>query len=130
MNFEIVNEDWTPFFESLSKRRFEWLTKVEVLRSEIGDQILTDGLPMNGFTVEMQGGRTSIDISGGYETTESHLTDKIINPTRVTFLASGNHHPDVIDIEEQDGTTTLITFIEPRDILVGFGKAEVLVAGV
>ena len=125
MNFEIIKEDWTRFFESLSKRRYEWITKVEVLQSEIGDQVLTDGLPLNGITVETRGSRVSIDISVG-ENTENHQTHNIVNPTRVAFLAADADHGDVIDIEEEDGTKTLITFIEPMGILVGYTAVEMV----
>ena len=52
MNYEINRGDWAGFFESLSKRRYEWKTRVEVLNSEMGDQTLTEGLPLNGVTVE------------------------------------------------------------------------------
>jgi hypothetical protein len=123
MNFEIVKEDWALFFESLGKRRFEWITKVEVLNSEMGDQMLTDGLPLNGITVETRGDRISIDISVG-ENTDAHQTHNILNPVRVAFLAADNEHGDVIDIEEEDGTKTLITFIEPMGIIAGYTEAR------
>jgi hypothetical protein len=125
MNFEINKEDWANFFESLSKRRYEWTTKVEVLNSEMGDQILTDGLPMNGVTMETHGDRISIDISVG-ENTAAHQTHTILNPTKVAFLAADSSHGDVIDIEEADGTKTLITFIEPMGVLVGYTKVEMV----
>ena len=124
MNFEIKKENWNDFFDSLSKRRYEWKTKIEVLGSEMGDQVLTDGLRLNGFTVETKGARTSIDISVG-QTPDSHQTHTIQNPARVAFLAAAGGHGDVIDIEEHDGTKTLITFIEPMGILIGFMEAEV-----
>ena len=125
MNFEIKKEDWANFFESLSKRRYEWKTKVEVLNSELGDQVLTDGLPLNGVTVEINGERISIDISVG-ENTDAHQTHNILNPVRVVFLAAEANHGDVIDIEEGDGTKTLITFIEPMGLLFGYTELEMV----
>lgn len=126
MNCEIKRKNWTDFFDALGKRRYEWTTKIEVLNSEMGDQVLTDGLPLNGFTVETKGNRTSIDISVG-ENTESHQTHNIKNPTRVAFLAAADNHGDVIDIEEGDGTKTLITFIEPMGIIVGYTEVDMAV---
>jgi Family of unknown function (DUF5335) len=127
MNFEIKREEWAKFLDALGKRRFEWKTKIEVLNSEIGDQILTDGLPLNGITVETKDDRTSIDISVG-ENTASHQTHNIINPMRVAFLAAADNHGDVVDIEEDDGTKTLITFIEPMGIIVGYTEVEMVAA--
>jgi hypothetical protein len=129
MNFEIVKEDWAMFFESLSKRRCEWTTKVEVLNGEMGDQVLTDGLPLNGITVETRGDRMSIDISVG-ENTDAHQTHNIQNPARVALLAAADDRGDVIDIEEEDGTKTLITFIEPMGIIVGYAEAQSLATAV
>ena len=128
MNFEIKKDDWVNFFESVSRRRYEWTTKVEVLNSEMGDQVLTDGLPLNGVTLETNGGRITIDISVG-ENTDAHQTHNILNPTRVAFLPSDSHHGDVIAIEEADGTKTLIAFIEPMGLLVGYTKLEMTAAG-
>lgn len=127
MNFEIKKEMWTDFFDSLSKRRYEWKARIEVFNSEIGDQVLTEGLPLNGFTVETNGDRTTIDVSVGVNT-ESHQTHNIQNPTRVSYLAADESHGDVIDIEEKDGTKTLITFIQPMGLLVGFAQLEVVAA--
>ena len=125
MNFEIKKEEWAKFLAALGKRRYEWKTRIEVLNSEIGDQVLTDGLPLNGITVETKSDRTSIDISVG-ENTGSHQTHNIINPTRIAFLAAAGNHGDVVDIEEDDGTKTLITFIEPMGIVVGFAEVKMV----
>lgn len=127
MNFEIKKQDWPGFFNALGRRRFEWITKIEVMNSEMGDQVLTDGLPLNGITVETSGDRTSIDISVG-ENTDAHQTHNILNPKRVAFLKADESRGDVIDIEEADGTKTLITFIEPMGILVGYQAVEMVAA--
>lgn len=127
MGFEIKKQDWPGFFDALGRRRSEWITKVEVMSSEMGDQVLNDGLPLSGITVETNGDRTSIDISVG-ENTDSHQTHNIQNPNRVAFLRADESHGDVIDIEEEDGTKTLITFIEPMGILVGYQKVEMVAA--
>jgi hypothetical protein len=127
MNVEIKKQDWTDFFEAVSMRRYKWITKIEVLNPEIGDQTLTEGLPLNGMTAETKGDQISIDLSVG-ENTRVHQTHRIKNPLRVVFLAAPHKEGDVIDIEEADGTKTLITFIEPMGIIVGFGEAEVAAA--
>ncbi len=129
MNLELKKEDWGRFFDSLSKRRYECMTEVEVLNTEMGNQTLSNGLPLNGITVENVDDRMSIYVSVG-ETTGHHQTHNIVNPTRVAFLAGDNSHGDVVDIEEEDGTKTLIRFTEPMDILFGFTEYEVQVAAV
>ena len=127
MNFEIKKENWTNFFDALSKRRYEWKTRIEILNPEIGDQVLSDGLRLNGITAEANGDRISIEILVGADT-DAHQTHNIENPKRVAFLAAADNHGDVIDIEEHDGTKTLITFVEPMGLLIGFIEAEVAAA--
>lgn len=123
MNLEITKERWVDFFEALSKRLYEWRTKIEVLRADMGDQVLSDGLPLNGITAELDDDRATIDISVG-DGPGSHQTHNIENPTKVAFLPAADGHGDVIDIEEADGTKTLISFIEPADIIVGFTEID------
>ena len=127
MNLEIKKEDWADFFESLSKRRYEWKTKIEVLSPEMGDQTLTEGLPFNGITVEMKGDQTSIDVSVGANS-DSHQTHNITDPIRVEYLEAKDAYQDVIDIEEANGTKTLIGFVEPMGLLIGFMEAEMAAA--
>lgn len=124
MNLEVKKENWTDFFESLSKRRYEWKTRIEILRSDIGDQILTEGLPLNGITVENKHDRTTIELSVG-ENTDAHQTHMIKDPSRVAFLAGNERHADVIDVEEKDGTKTLITFIEPMGVMSGYAEVDI-----
>ncbi len=123
MKSEINKKEWIGFFDTLSKRRFEWLTKVEVLKADIGDQVLTEGLPLNGITVERRGDNITIDLSVG-ENTDSFFTHLIKDPARVEFVAAFGSHGDVINIEEEDGTKTLIQFIEPMAIVVGYTEIE------
>lgn len=124
MTYEIKREDWNRFFDSLSKRRFEWRTEVEVLSPTLGDQTLNTALPFNGITVEGSGENTMLDISVG-DVTGKHQSHTIKNPVHVEFLASETRG-DVIDIEEADGTKTLIRFNEPSELLVGFAAVEVM----
>lgn len=119
MNCEINREDWAPFLTTLNARRYEWQTTVEVLDPEAGDQILTDRLPLNGITVETKGGCTSVGVSVG-DALASHQTHTIINPTRIAFLAASDAYEDVLDIEEEDGTKTLIRFAEPIGLPNGY----------
>lgn len=121
MHFELKKEDWGRFLDNLGKRRHEWMTEVEVMNKELGDQTLSNGLPLNGITVEKIDDEMSIDISVG-ETTQHHQTHTIRNPIRVAFLAGDDTHGDVVDIEEADGTKTLIRLIEPMGLLVGFAE--------
>lgn len=123
MKSEMNKENWASFFDRLSRRRYEWITEIEIVGHNVGDQTLSAGLPLNGITVETANGRTSIDISVG-ENSESHQTHNFVDPVKVAFLPGSNFHGDIVDIEETDGTKTLIRFVEPMGLLVGFEEYE------
>ena len=127
MNFELKKEDWRTFFDNLSKRRFEWMTEIEVLNPEMGDQTLSNGLPLNGITVGTAGDHTTVEILVG-ETAGHHQTHTIKDPCRVAFLAGDDSHSDVVDIEEANGTKTLIRFTDPMGVLVGIAEYEMVLA--
>ncbi|MEQ1606280.1 MAG: DUF5335 family protein [Pyrinomonadaceae bacterium] len=129
MSYEIKQDEWKKFFDTLSKRRYEWKTEIEILSPNLGDQTLNAALPFNGITLEGEGTQMSLDVSVG-ENTEMHQTHIIVNPTRVAFLASVDNRGDVVNIEEADGTKTLIRFVEPIDLLVGFTRIDVVAAAV
>ena len=117
MNYEIKKEKWDQFLTDLSRRRYEWKTRAEVLRPDSGDQSLSDGLPFNGITLEHGSDADTIVISFG-EYGAPHYTHCIGNPKRLAFLEAGNGD-EVLDIEEADGTKTLLRFIEPASMVVG-----------
>ena len=119
MNRELKKEEWKEFFETLSKRRYQWNTRVEVLSPDLGDQMLEGGLPFNGITVENKGHIETLHISVG-EAADVHQTHKIMAPTKIAFLDADQSHGDIVEIEQEDGTKTLITFVEPKGIIVDF----------
>jgi hypothetical protein len=125
MTLDIPKNEWKRFFDDLSRRRFEWLTKVEVFDETIGSQILTDGLPLVGVTAEEKNGATVIDISIGEET-GYHQTHNIANPTKVAYLNDDNNIGGIVEIEEEKGTKTLIHIIEPMPVIIGYSEYRII----
>jgi hypothetical protein len=127
MTTEISREKWAQFFDDLSKRRFGWETQIEVLNESVGDQILSEGLPLGGITFEEKRGRHEIEIVVG-ENVEQHQTHNISNPFKVSYLNEGNFLGGVVGIEEEDGTQTLIKLLNPMPIYVGYADYEIVMA--
>lgn len=119
MTLEISTEDWTRFFDDLSKRRFEWQVRIEVIGAEIGDQILDDGLPLRGITHERRNERSVIAISVGQDS-DHHQTHNIADPTRINYLSDARTLGGIVEIEEQNGTKTLIHIIRPMPLAAGY----------
>ncbi len=123
MTLEIPKDKWVQFFEDLSKRRFGWTTKIEVMNDSIGDQVLSDNLPLNGITVEQTGNDAAIEIAVGASTT--HQSHNIVNPSKVAFLGDGENSGGVVEIEEESGTKTLVHIIEPMPVIVSYSEYEI-----
>ena len=127
MTVNIPQEKWSEFFNDLSQRRFGWTTRVEVLNAEVGDQILSDGLPLNGVTFEEKSGRSEIELAVG-ETADRHQTHVIPNPLKVQYLDEGDFAGGVIEIKDADQTRTLVRLLNPMPIYLGYENYEIVLA--
>lgn len=127
MTIEIPKEKWKEFFDDLSKRRFGWETKIEVLSDSLGDQILSEGLPLGGITFEEKSGRRQIEIGVG-DTTEQHQTHNISDPSKVAYLDEGDFLGGVVEIEDGGGTQTLIKLLNPMPVYLGYADYEIVMA--
>lgn len=127
MTFDIPKEKWKEFFDDLSKRRFGWETKIEVLDESVGDQILSEGLPLNGVTFEEKAGRQELEIAIG-ETTSNHITHNIENPSKVAYLDEGDFFGGVIEIEDEAETKTLVRLVNPMPVYLGYADYELVMA--
>lgn len=126
MTLNLPKEKWAQFFNDLSKRRFGWITKIEVMNDSIGDQTLSEHLTLNGITVEQNGGESTIEISVGEDTT--HQSHNIVNPTNVAFLGDDKNISGIVEIEEENGTKTLVHIISPMPVIVSYSEYEIFSA--
>ncbi|MCW5961274.1 MAG: DUF5335 family protein [Pyrinomonadaceae bacterium] len=117
----IINKDqWKEYFDELSRKMVDFETSIQILSGESGAQMISSGLPFNGITLDENDERSSIEISVGNRA-RTHLSHNIFAPKMVAFEATDNVS-GTLDIEESDGTKTLVRFTNPRDSRVsGFG---------
>jgi len=120
---EIPKDNWTEFLNDFSKRRFGWGTKVEVLDESVGDQILSEGLILNGITHENNSGNCTVEISLG-ENIAQHQTHTIIKPVKIAYLSETDSQVGVLEIVEANNTKTLISLMNPMPIFFGYGFYE------
>jgi Family of unknown function (DUF5335) len=106
---EIPKEKWTEF-------RFGWGTKVEVLDESIGEQVLSEGLILNGITHENKSGNCLVEISLG-ENPEHHQTHIISKPLSIAYFVETDSHLGVLEIIEENHTKTRISLINPMPVL-------------
>lgn len=94
------------FFTAYSEQHEGWMTTVELLDKEIGDQVEAQDLPLQGISFETRGSdRGDITILAG-NTPESHIMHVISRPARVWIHES--ERAQAIEIESEGGGSTLI----------------------
>ncbi|MEW6131215.1 MAG: DUF5335 family protein [Acidobacteriota bacterium] len=105
---EIPKSEWKNFFHDFSRFHRGWILTVEIFSRDFGAQHETREIPFEGIIAELsQNGHSSLELIMG-ESAKNHLTHTITAPTHVRYESEGQS--EVIQIESQDGVTTLLSF--------------------
>jgi hypothetical protein len=107
---QIPREMWPTFFKNLSQKQEGWEVSLEVLSSDIGDQIEERHMFLTGLTAELSNEASRPDkivmMLGG--TPAHHLTHTVTAPTEVTLQQTDLGIDSVLEIKSADGTTNLL----------------------
>ena len=106
---EIPRIQWIKFFDDFSKQHKGWIVTLEVLGPDIGDQEETAGLPLEGISADLKDRESRIEIMLGGRP-DAHATRIINHPKRVWLKEPEEVAHEALDIESEDGTTTLLSF--------------------
>ena len=123
---EIPKESWKLFCDQISHDRLDWETSVQVLSRETGAQVLSAGLPLIGLTFDEEEGKEKIELITG-TSASIHQTHSIFEPSRVVLEAASEMDGGILDIEDDEGTKTLISFIRPAGFPVKFERGDMVV---
>jgi len=105
---EIPREEWSGFLDSFSKEHEGWIVNLEVVGAKLGDQEESTRLPLIGISAD-KGLQPRIEVIVGGRP-EAHLTHIINGVKRVWLKAPEAPAHEAIQVESEDGTTTLVTF--------------------
>lgn len=120
---EIPKDKWKLFCDEISRDRLDWETSVQVLNNGTGAQVLSAGLPLIGLSFDMEDGKEKIELITGTGAS-IHQTHSIFDPRRVMLEAESERDGGVVDIEDDEGTKTLISFIRPAAPPILFGRND------
>ncbi|HWM87405.1 MAG TPA: DUF5335 family protein [Kofleriaceae bacterium] len=109
---EIPRQDWSSFFDDLSRNHAAETIRVEVLRIDIGAQIEVMALPLDAFAADQAGGRCVIKIAAG-KSPADHMAHLISDPQHVRLLRGPSGDDEALEIEAGDDSTTLVYFEGP-----------------
>ena len=125
MTDEILKPEWEKFFNAVSKNYSEWQTRVEILKDDIGAQLLSEGLPLIGFAFEEKAdGKSAIEIMLGEES-GVHQTHTIINPQKVFFKENEKTPGGTIEIEDESGAKTLVRLVQSIAVLIAYEETQI-----
>ena len=106
---EIPRDEWTKFFDNLSRRQEGWQVTLEVLGQDIGDQVEERHMFLAGLTAEVADEGDKIEIMMGGKPS-SHVTHMITAPIQVDLQQTDLGVDSALQIKSADGTTTLLHF--------------------
>ncbi|MCM3904486.1 MAG: DUF5335 domain-containing protein [Pyrinomonadaceae bacterium] len=107
---EIPRDEWTRFFDNLSRRQEGWQVTLEVFGPDIGDQIEERHMFLAGVAAEVAGeanGGDKIEIMMGGKPS-GHVTHVITAPILVEIQQTDLGIDSALRIKAADGTTSLL----------------------
>ncbi|HXG94066.1 MAG TPA: DUF5335 family protein [Blastocatellia bacterium] len=106
---EIDRDKWAGFLESFSLQHQGWLVTIEVMGADIGAQVESTDLPLQGITADLKGSDApSISIMVG-EKADDHVTHTIHGPTVVRLRQNEQGADEALEIESA-AETTIVRF--------------------
>ena len=110
INQEIPREQWADYLARISKQEHDEWVRVESISSDMGDQPLSDSLPLIDIMLETKGSNAgAVQIIVGRENEE--ITHRILEPERLVAELNGNGGSlECLEICERGDGKTLIFF--------------------
>lgn len=121
MSKEIQRENWKEYFAGLTAKHADFETVVQVLSDASGAQILSRGLPFVGISFCENEDKVELIVGSGIE---NHQTHNIFSPKIVAFESFDERSAGTLDIEEEDGTKTLIKFTQSLPAVIEHSEHE------
>ncbi|GLX01675.1 DUF5335 family protein [Microtetraspora sp. NBRC 16547] len=106
---ELPRAEWHNFFEMLTKDYEGSNVTVEVLNRSFGDQLEAASLPLAYLEYDEKDDCFSVGLGGRDSRFPVVLRHAISRPRRILTTSSIPGMPWALDIEDQEGTQTLVT---------------------
>jgi hypothetical protein len=116
MNKTQTQHNWSEFLQLFSRQNKMRPTRIGVFEGEPGamtDYWLEDGLPLDGIDIDTRGSDApAVEIMlGSVEKPDTrHLTHTIAKTRFVRIVLSPGGESDGLDIENEEGRTTILRF--------------------
>lgn len=110
---EVPRRRWIKFFDDFSKEHLGWITTVELIGPDLGDQEQAAALPLLGISADLKDRENRIEVtlggrSGSQE--DAHLTHTINDPETVELKPADEEGHEAVKVKSADGTITIVSF--------------------
>jgi hypothetical protein len=114
---EIPRQQWIKFFDDFSKKHEGWIVTMEVLGQDLGDQEQTATMKLIGVSADVKDRESRVEIIAG-DRPDAHLTRIINSPKRVWLKQPEEVGHESIEVESEEGISTLLRFrhILPEEV--------------
>jgi hypothetical protein len=113
---EIAHDQWAPFLDQFSQAHRGERVEVRVIGADVGDQSEATALPLVGITDDFKaadGERIEV-MAGEAPGSDAHVSHSIVHPIHVRIAERDDGSPVAMQIEGEDGTSTLVRFLPPE----------------
>ncbi len=107
-NRQVPRTEWYRFFRDFSRRHEDWLVTVRVMNPDLGSQVESSDLPLEGIVAD-HAGRGPIAIHVG-RSPQHHVEHEVPDPRQVWVELSPEGAEEAVEIESEDGTKTIVQF--------------------
>ena len=105
----VPREEWLAFLDSFSQQHLGWLITLEVIGSDLGDQVVARELPLEGVTVGLKThGQEEIVVSAG-KAQGPRISHRIVSPSAVLLKRTDEGADEALEITA-NGERNLIRF--------------------
>ena len=105
---EIPKDHWPEFANDVSRAYQGWDVTVELLDRALGDQPAAKALPFQGMSFEKEGSEAGDILVEAGDVEPAFETHHIDHPRALRMVASIPGVETDIEIQSEDGTTTLV----------------------
>lgn len=107
----IENDRWTKYFAELTRHAEGYVTSIEIMSAELGDQVEAREMPLREFAYDPHEG-IAVSVGGATPDFPVVLRHVIGRPARVEATDEPGV-PAALEIVGEDGVRTLVRLVPP-----------------
>jgi hypothetical protein len=119
---EIPEDRWIPFFAEFTMENRGAHARLEVIKvEEVGYEVGLEDRPFDGVSADLKGGERNVWMTFG-ALPGDHFTHGIPRAKIVRSLPPGETIGSVLEVEDKDGTRTVLTLSYPEEFMLPPGE--------